>query len=292
MSLSQQDAVNIVEFVKKLQIKNVIFDLDGILLETDNKAIEKGMSVKEKMHMAKHVVRHRSKPTKQWLFDTLTKISKDKTQKFDLFDDHAAYNEDKKLPPIMSQWQAGIHTSNEARLITLECINEALSKDIITKNDAYVLKIITELTYDIDRFIHTQKITNGSRVVGALAYGNIKMAIVTNYAEDQFAACKKKFNTIFAHFTDESVVISAKEGQVKPNADLYLLALQRANMDPNFTLYIDDERVNIEGAFKCGIKYGYLPGHGLIINQSIITSSQKEHSQPNAHSNETKIKII
>jgi len=51
----------------------------------------------------------------------------------------------------------------------------------------------------------------------------------------------------------DEIIISSVVGLVKPDAAIYLHALQKTNSKPEETLFIDDHKVNVDGAKKLGI---------------------------------------
>ena len=56
---------------------------------------------------------------------------------------------------------------------------------------------------------------------------------------------------IFSEF--EGYIISAECGYIKPNTDIFEYACKTWNINPDETIFIDDTRVNIEGAEAAGL---------------------------------------
>ena len=58
------------------------------------------------------------------------------------------------------------------------------------------------------------------------------------------------------NFTDtfDTIVISAEVGRVKPDPEIYRLALGQAQVQPHEALFVDDFSTNIEGCEKVGMR--------------------------------------
>jgi len=77
------------------------------------------------------------------------------------------------------------------------------------------------------------------------ASGNYKIYALTNWSAEKWDEGIK----LFPFFNDfDGVVVSGQEGMRKPFLDIYKLILKRYNIDPKKTIFIDDNRENIEAA--------------------------------------------
>jgi 2-haloacid dehalogenase len=84
-----------------------------------------------------------------------------------------------------------------------------------------------------------------------LSAKNIPMFAITNYSAEKYPEFEQDFP--FAdHFTD--VIVSGREGIVKPSPEIYKLAIERFGIIPHKTLFIDDRAENIHSAAKFGIQ--------------------------------------
>ena len=80
--------------------------------------------------------------------------------------------------------------------------------------------------------------------------------ILTNFPEDSFAHCRARD----AFFDDaDGIVVSAHEKLVKPEPEIYHCILNRYNLVPEESLFIDDNPTNIAVAKELGL-------HGIIFN--------------------------
>jgi 2-haloacid dehalogenase len=72
---------------------------------------------------------------------------------------------------------------------------------------------------------------------------------LSNWSSETFPLVRKKF--IFFDLLDD-MVISGEVGQIKPEPEIYEIALQRIGRPANECLFIDDSLANIEQAQKMG----------------------------------------
>ena len=81
-----------------------------------------------------------------------------------------------------------------------------------------------------------------------MAHGK-RVFVLSNYQREAFDRVEREY-PFFALF--EGRVVSAREGMIKPNADIYECLTQRYGLDPARTLFIDDTAANIEAALHLG----------------------------------------
>ena len=67
--------------------------------------------------------------------------------------------------------------------------------------------------------------------------------------------------------TFQGLLISGKEKLVKPDAQIYKLAVNRFNLIPQETVFIDDKKENIEAANKLGFLTIHLTNPEIIIQE-------------------------
>ena len=76
--------------------------------------------------------------------------------------------------------------------------------------------------------------------------------ILSNYSADGFAYIRKKYQ-FFEKM--KGYVVSAYEKCIKPQPEIYRILLDRYNLKPEETVFIDDVQANIDGARAVGM-YG------------------------------------
>jgi len=70
---------------------------------------------------------------------------------------------------------------------------------------------------------------------------------------------ERKIYPTYPKFKDlfDKIIISSEIRMVKPNPDIYMYALKEADSKPEELLFIDDSKINIDGALKVGMQ-GFL----------------------------------
>jgi 2-haloacid dehalogenase len=73
---------------------------------------------------------------------------------------------------------------------------------------------------------------------------------LTNWSAETFPLARNKYS-VFDHFDD--IIVSGVEKLAKPDPRIYQLAVQRWNLSPARSLFIDDRVENVEAAQRSGI---------------------------------------
>ena len=84
-----------------------------------------------------------------------------------------------------------------------------------------------------------------------LKTANVPLYAITNFARETWAQTTKRFGFLNDHFLD--IVVSAHEGVVKPEPDIYHRLLQRNQLVAENCIFIDDSEANVVGAAGVGI---------------------------------------
>ena len=79
----------------------------------------------------------------------------------------------------------------------------------------------------------------------------LKVVALTNWSAETFPVALKKFD--FLHWF-EGIVVSGEEMTRKPFPDIYQITLKRFDLKPEESLFIDDNKRNIEAAKALGIQ--------------------------------------
>jgi 2-haloacid dehalogenase len=80
--------------------------------------------------------------------------------------------------------------------------------------------------------------------------GKYKLYALTNWSAETFPHALERFE-FFKLF--DGVVVSGQEKLRKPSAEFYKILLDRYNLDPEKTIFIDDSQRNVQGAEVLGI---------------------------------------
>lgn len=89
-------------------------------------------------------------------------------------------------------------------------------------------------------------------IVADLDRRGVPLFAITNFSADFWAPFHRRERHFFSRFRD--IVVSGEEKLLKPDPALYLLALRRFGIGPDEALFIDDRRINVEGAHAVGMK--------------------------------------
>ena len=94
-----------------------------------------------------------------------------------------------------------------------------------------------------------------------LKQNNYECFVLSNCSSETFIDIPKEFK--FMNNFD-GLLISGEDKLVKPDPKIYLLAIDRFNLDPQNTVFIDDKLVNINAAKKLGFKTIHLTNPNII----------------------------
>ena len=84
-----------------------------------------------------------------------------------------------------------------------------------------------------------------------VGHPDYRVVALTNWSAETFPVALQKFE--FLHWF-EGIVVSGAEKTRKPFADIYKITLDRYLLDPKASLFIDDNKRNIEAAQALGIQ--------------------------------------
>jgi 2-haloacid dehalogenase len=91
-------------------------------------------------------------------------------------------------------------------------------------------------------------------IVEELDAAGVPLFAITNFSADFWAPFVEKERAFFSRF--RRIVVSGEEKLLKPDPAIYWLALDRFGLKPADALFVDDRRINVEGAEAIG-----LPAH-------------------------------
>ncbi len=114
-----------------------------------------------------------------------------------------------------------------------------------------------------DRWTETLgPIINGSvAIVEELAAMPVRLFVLSNFGRDTFALTEPHL-PFLTHFDD--VVISGREGIVKPDPAIFRLLCSRHGVTPARTVFIDDDEANIAVAAELGFQTVHFESPGRL----------------------------
>jgi 2-haloacid dehalogenase len=89
-------------------------------------------------------------------------------------------------------------------------------------------------------------------IVDELDAAGIPLFAITNFSADFWAPFVEKERAFFSRFRD--IVVSGEEKLLKPDPALYWLALDRFKLHPSEALFVDDRKINVDGAEAIGLR--------------------------------------
>lgn len=89
------------------------------------------------------------------------------------------------------------------------------------------------------------------KILRSLAEENFELYILSNFHQKAYQYIKNNYDFL-NYFSAQ--VISAQIKMVKPEAEIYQYLLNKFNLKPEASLFIDDTKENIKGALKEGIR--------------------------------------
>ncbi|NNF00916.1 MAG: HAD family phosphatase [Pyrinomonadaceae bacterium] len=101
-----------------------------------------------------------------------------------------------------------------------------------------------------------QPIPETIKLMEDISNNGIKMFCLSNMSRETYAHIKNM--EFFGMFRD--IIISGITGCMKPSEDIFRLAIDRFELDPSCSLFIDDSLPNIETARRLGIKGFHFKG--------------------------------
>lgn len=93
-------------------------------------------------------------------------------------------------------------------------------------------------------------IEGSQRVLEELFERNVRCIALSNWGADTFAMIEDEYQSIFRCF--EAMVISGREGLVKPGAAIFELMCDRHQFSPEQAVFIDDSPANIATSLALG----------------------------------------
>ena len=231
----------------KSHIKNIIFDLDGVLLRTKAR---KGLTQLGIYNILRYIIKNKAFPTKAAAFKILAQIPSLNTTQ--------TYYHGTVLPPILVDWQKGLLSNHELLKLSHDFLDEQYKEKKIRRSEYSLVKSLCSMMFTPERLVETRaKMPKAAHLLTKIStYATekgMRLYILSNWDKESFPLVQKKFPEIFTHFKSENIMISGNVQLVKPSAEIFQHFLETYHLKPEECLFIDDEAANIKGAQYCGI---------------------------------------
>ena len=87
-------------------------------------------------------------------------------------------------------------------------------------------------------------------IFGRLKAAGVPLYAITNFSHEKFSECRERFEFLGAF---DGVIVSAIEGLLKPDPEIYQVLLSRYGLDPARCVFIDDSHPNVAAARELGM---------------------------------------
>ena len=89
-------------------------------------------------------------------------------------------------------------------------------------------------------------------IVEELDDRGVPLFAITNFSADFWGPFRAREDSFFRRFRD--IVVSGEEKLLKPDPAIYSLALHRFGLQAHEALFVDDRKINVEGAEAVGMR--------------------------------------
>ncbi len=224
---------------------NIIFDGDGVLFDTRSFHAAKEIGLLNLMAYGKN-----PSPLFMDFLNTIEPRHEDTPVAYD--------TQGNLLPQLFCDWLTGAKTPAQI----LNQVNSAIDENtVLTKREKNVIRGMNEFIFgDPEHYIHTkQLIRDGKKFVKRCKKQGHKVFILSNWDAASFPALQKRFSKFLDLF--DGVVISGDVGLMKPDPAIYSAIVEKYNLDPAETAFVDDRPENVEAAKVHGI-------HGVLCDKN------------------------
>ena len=97
----------------------------------------------------------------------------------------------------------------------------------------------------------TEPVPGTHAIVEELDRRGVPLFAITNFSAEFWPPFHEREKAFFSRF--QTIVVSGEEKLLKPDPAIYYLALDRFGLKPEQALFIDDRRINVEGARAVGM---------------------------------------
>jgi HAD superfamily hydrolase (TIGR01509 family) len=111
------------------------------------------------------------------------------------------------------------------------------------------------------RFPETMEPLPLYREIGMLKKLGKRLYALTNYAEPSFSFTRVAFPLLQAL---DGEVVSSREKVCKPDEDIYRILVERYDIDPALSLYIDDAEANARAGERAGFRVWHYAGQDVL----------------------------
>ena len=101
----------------------------------------------------------------------------------------------------------------------------------------------------LEAITYQEEVAPTAKLIKQLKEAGYRLIVLSNMSKEYIAYLRKM--DVYSAFDDE--VISCEVGLIKPEKEIYSLLIERYNLDPAQTVFIDDRKENVDAAAALGI---------------------------------------
>lgn len=234
--------------------KAIIFDIGGVLVETNHKKAVKRLGVRtvSSYYFFDWKTPHNLRPT---LYSLLHKTAEEKTAPIlDPYGD--------PLPYLFYQVLKGDLPESEC----YETVRETIlnnSSHFCSKREHELCLKLAEIMFDSKTLVSLQQpVKDGVALLKECHEAGHEIFIFSNYGKEAFENLKEAFPDIFKDIPQNNIVVSAHVKSTKPEQNMYHTLIDRLKNagitpHPSTCFFIDDQKHNVDGIESFNI-YGIL----------------------------------
>lgn len=143
-------------------------------------------------------------------------------------------NSGEALPEFWDDYDRGTRDINSVA----QCLAEFRGSDFETAKS----RMLEAVTYQ-------EQVAPTAELIAELKAAGYRLFVLSNMSKDYIEFLRKM--PVFQHFEGE--IVSCEVGLIKPEREIYNLLLDRYNLVPEQTMFIDDRKPNVDAAAEVGI---------------------------------------
>jgi len=224
---------------------HIIFDLGGVLIDTNLLKVTKEFGVYNFLQFAVHF--NNPLNLRERFFTLLRKVPADSLNSYGAQDDT-----EKKLPPIMCDWLTGKKTNSQIKEEVYTFMEQ--NPQLCNKGEKELFKTIVDITFTPTKLTRIRTIVKESfSFAKTCKEQGHDLYILSNWDKESFALICERFPDLFDLFDKDNIIISGEIGLIKPDPKIYDYFLEKYGLDPQQCIFFDDQEVNVKAAQKAGI---------------------------------------
>ena len=143
-------------------------------------------------------------------------------------------NSGEALPEFWDDYDRGTRDIDSVA----QCLAEFRGSDFETAKS----RMLEAVTYQ-------EQVAPTAELIAELKAAGYRLFVLSNMSKDYIDFLRKM--PVFQHFEGE--IVSCEVGLIKPEREIYNLLLDRYNLVPEQTMFIDDRKPNVDAAAEVGI---------------------------------------